>query len=143
MKCGAVRYGVKVEANVPNRLEHFSAELLDMGAVAMVIGDRTVAVSLSRPPCQVWIARKALSVTLPDSCILALHHWPQSAFDSFLFPISEDATYVIDAGEENLHPSLKQKVKPWNLQCFAQQPPSIATRSFKIGKATRSYSMAQ
>ena len=93
MKCGAVRYGVKSD---------FSAELLDMGAAAAVIGQS--AVTLSRPPCQVWIARKPLSVTLPDSCILALHNWLQGAFDSFLFPISEDITYVIDAGDE---PSLQ------------------------------------
>ena len=68
MQCGAVRYGVKVKANVPNKFDHFSAELLDMGAAATLIGQS--GVSLSRPPCQVWIARQPLSVTLPDSCIL-------------------------------------------------------------------------
>lgn len=86
------------EGNVPNKFDHFSAELIDMGAAAAVIGQS--AVSLSRPPCQVWIARQPLSVTLPDSCILALHNWLESAFDSCLFPISEDAKYVIDAGDE-------------------------------------------
>ena len=67
--CGAaVWYGVKVKADVPNKSDHFSAELLDIGAAAAMIGQS--AVSLSRPPCQVWIARQPLSVTLPDSCIL-------------------------------------------------------------------------
>ena len=45
----------------PNKFEHFSAELLDMGAAATVIGDRTV--------CSQLISTSLPSVDCPTTVI--------------------------------------------------------------------------
>ena len=51
----------QVQANIPNRLEHFSAELPDMGVAATVICDRTV--------CSQLISTSLPSVDCPKSVI--------------------------------------------------------------------------
>ena len=64
--------------------------------------------------------RQPLSVTLPDFCTLILQsviNWLHSAFDGFLFSISEDMR-CHRRRRRTLRPDLKQRVESWNFRCF-------------------------